>query len=143
MQIITAESSDPRSPTSCLVSEVNLKCFHQWTHSLRLSALTLNIPIVTFVSAPHALLQITFLEFFEVLLGCAEVKCPQVSDAPEVGDLLSSPDVTNQMALAEMEASEKTLQPTDTSQPVRSSPSFSETGAPLNKPCNVVLAHQH
>lgn len=28
-------------------------------------------------------LQITFLEFFECLLGCAEVKCQQVCDAPE------------------------------------------------------------
>lgn len=120
MQIITAESRDPRNLTSCLDSEVHLKCFHQWTHSLCLSALILNIPI-TFVSVSHSLLQITFLEFFEVLLGSAEVKCPQVSDALEVGLSLSSPDARKQIALAEMEASEKILQPTDTSQPVRSS----------------------
>lgn len=46
----------------------------------------------TFVVAPLVLLQITFLEFFEVLLGSAEVKCQQVSEGPEEGQGLSGHD---------------------------------------------------
>jgi len=37
-------------------------------------------------------LQVTFLEFFEVLLGSAEVKCQLVPEGPVGGGSPSSPD---------------------------------------------------
>ncbi|KAM8729017.1 radial spoke head 10 homolog B isoform 3-T3 [Acanthopagrus schlegelii] len=52
-------------------------------------------------------LEITFLEFFEVLLGSTEVKCQQVSVSQEGRSLPSPKD------LPEGEASEKILQTTD------------------------------
>ncbi|XP_036937569.1 radial spoke head 10 homolog B isoform X2 [Acanthopagrus latus] len=52
-------------------------------------------------------LEITFLEFFEVLLGSTEVKCQQVSVSQEGQSLPSPKD------LPEGEASEKILQTTD------------------------------
>ncbi|XP_073346399.1 radial spoke head 10 homolog B [Pagrus major] len=53
-------------------------------------------------------LEITFLEFFEALLGSAEVKCQQVSVGQEEGQSLFSPK-----DLPEGEASEKILQTTN------------------------------
>ncbi|XP_068162254.1 radial spoke head 10 homolog B [Antennarius striatus] len=54
LEIITAESLDPKNPSSCLDQ------------------------------------QIAFLEFFEVLVGAAEVKCQEVSEDLEKDQLLSS-----------------------------------------------------
>ena len=65
------------------------------------------------VIVPHILLQITFLEFFEVLLGSTEVKCQQVSVSQEGQSLPSPKD------LPEGEASEKILQTTDSPAQVR------------------------
>ncbi|XP_044034895.1 radial spoke head 10 homolog B isoform X2 [Siniperca chuatsi] len=90
LKIITAESRDPSSLSSCVD------------------------------------LEITFLEFFEVLLGSAEVKCQPVSEGQEEGQLLSSPDAEARRDLPEAEASEKILQTTN-------SPSQS-VAAPVNSP---------
>lgn len=82
-------------------------CLHQLFHSLR------------FI---HRLLkmQITFLEFFEVLLGSAEVKCSQVSEGLK-GHMPSGPDAEAGCDLTETEASESIVQTTNTgSQEVRS-----------------------
>uniref|UniRef100_UPI0037E89E2D radial spoke head 10 homolog B n=1 Tax=Semicossyphus pulcher TaxID=241346 RepID=UPI0037E89E2D len=54
-------------------------------------------------------LEITFLEFFEVLLGSAEVKCQQVSAGLEEQSI-SSPDAEDRRDLPEVEAGEKILQ---------------------------------
>ncbi|XP_035469851.1 radial spoke head 10 homolog B isoform X2 [Scophthalmus maximus] len=54
-------------------------------------------------------LEITFLEFFEVLLCCAEVKCQQVSKSPEESHSLSRSD-DEAGDLSEAEDSEKILQ---------------------------------
>ncbi|KAF0025234.1 hypothetical protein F2P81_022115 [Scophthalmus maximus] len=53
--------------------------------------------------------KITFLEFFEVLLCCAEVKCQQVSKSPEESHSLSRSD-DEAGDLSEAEDSEKILQ---------------------------------
>ncbi|KAG8009050.1 Radial spoke head 10-like protein B [Nibea albiflora] len=53
-------------------------------------------------------LEITFLEFFEVLLGSAGAKCQQVSQSQS----LSSPDTHARRDLPELEASEKISQST-------------------------------
>ncbi|KAF7204739.1 radial spoke head 10 homolog B isoform X2 [Nothobranchius furzeri] len=44
------------------------------------------------VDPPCVGLEITFLEFFEVLIGCAEVKCLQVSETPEEDQVLLTSD---------------------------------------------------
>ncbi|XP_008300148.1 radial spoke head 10 homolog B, partial [Stegastes partitus] len=56
-------------------------------------------------------LQITFLEFFEVLLGCAEVKCQQTSEVLEEGRRpLSGCDSEARRDVPEGEASEEMMQ---------------------------------
>lgn len=72
MEIITAERLDPTNLTSCLDVEVCM----------------LFPPLVSFINVHSSLFktQITFLEFFEVLLGSAEVKCSQVSEGHMVSD---------------------------------------------------------
>ncbi|KAI3365588.1 hypothetical protein L3Q82_010663 [Scortum barcoo] len=80
-------------------------------------------------------MEITFLEFFEVLLGSAEVKCQQVSESLEEGQSLSSPDAESMR-----EHSQKILQTTNSpSQLVR--PFFCTSyplraAAPSNSPVN-------
>ncbi|XP_076615381.1 radial spoke head 10 homolog B [Chaetodon auriga] len=65
-------------------------------------------------------LEMTFLEFFEVLLGSAEVKCQQVSGGLEEGGALSSPDTKARRDVPVVEAKEKILQTTNsTSQSTR------------------------
>ncbi|XP_069012056.1 radial spoke head 10 homolog B isoform X1 [Embiotoca jacksoni] len=75
LEIITAESCDSNTPSSCLNMEI------------------------------------TFLEFFEVLLGSAVVKCQQV----ERGRLLSRSDMEAGSEPAEVEDSEKTVLTTSSS----------------------------
>lgn len=50
-------------------------------------------------------LQITFLEFFEVLLGSAEVKCPQFSQSPVDMEQPSSRSYTDNSDRSELESS--------------------------------------
>ncbi|GLD57584.1 radial spoke head 10 homolog B2 [Lates japonicus] len=57
-------------------------------------------------------LEITFLEFFEVLLGCAEVKCQRVSESLEKHQSLSGSNTGISRDLPEVQASEKILQTT-------------------------------
>uniref|UniRef100_A0A3Q1F4A4 Radial spoke head 10 homolog B n=1 Tax=Acanthochromis polyacanthus TaxID=80966 RepID=A0A3Q1F4A4_9TELE len=76
MDIITAESCDSSSRSSCLG------------------------------------LEITFLEFFEVLLGCAEVKCQQVSEVLEEDGPLARSDSEAMTHQPEMEASEEMMNAT-------------------------------
>ncbi|XP_031699771.1 radial spoke head 10 homolog B isoform X1 [Anarrhichthys ocellatus] len=86
LQVITAESRDPGNLSACLDLEVGLKL----TFIYLPFVVCLPIPLcITFVVVP---LQITFLEFFEVLLGSAEVKCQRVSEGLEEGQSASSPD---------------------------------------------------
>ncbi|XP_061564104.1 radial spoke head 10 homolog B [Cololabis saira] len=66
-------------------------------------------------------LEITFLEFFEVLLGCAEVKCPQDSDV-EGDRSLHKCDSKGESDLCEVEAREREIQTNSHDQSV--SPSF-------------------
>ncbi|XP_042253441.1 radial spoke head 10 homolog B isoform X1 [Thunnus maccoyii] len=54
-------------------------------------------------------LEITFLEFFEALLGCAEVKCQQVSEGLEESLSPSSAEAEATRNSQKEEASEKTL----------------------------------
>ncbi|XP_051273709.1 radial spoke head 10 homolog B isoform X2 [Dicentrarchus labrax] len=49
-------------------------------------------------------LEITFLEFFDVLLSSAEVKCQRVSEGLEEGQLLSSPDAGSRRDIPEVTA---------------------------------------
>nr|XP_020471525.1 radial spoke head 10 homolog B2 isoform X2 [Monopterus albus] len=67
LEIITAESPEPKNLSSCLEQEI------------------------------------TFLEFFEVLLGCAEVKCQQVSEGLE--ESLPRSNTEARKGLPEVEAS--------------------------------------
>ncbi|XP_047465941.1 radial spoke head 10 homolog B isoform X2 [Mugil cephalus] len=62
-------------------------------------------------------LEITFLEFFEVLLGCAEVKCQQVSEALGEDRPQSGSDPEARMDLPEAGAREEIMQTTDSSSP--------------------------
>lgn len=71
-----------------------------------------------FFPSPHCVLQITFLEFFEVLLGSAEVKCPQVSEGLEEGRPLSSPDTEAGRDLPEVEATNRVWSLSQTSSPL-------------------------
>ncbi|KAM9336614.1 radial spoke head 10 homolog B [Symphorus nematophorus] len=57
-------------------------------------------------------LEITFLEFFEVLLGSAAVKFQQVSEGLEEGRSLSSPNTQARRDLPEVEAGKKILETT-------------------------------
>ncbi|XP_071402286.1 radial spoke head 10 homolog B [Centroberyx affinis] len=70
-------------------------------------------------------LEITFLEFFEALLGCAEVQCQQV-ETPQEGQSQSSPDTEARRDSPVQEASESGL-------PTPSCPSQS-AAAPVNSP---------
>ena len=68
------------------------------------------------------MLQITFLEFFEVLLGCAEVKCQQISEGLEESLSPSSTEAEATRNSPKEEASEKNLPTTNSPPPtVRSS----------------------
>ncbi|KAM6896889.1 radial spoke head 10 homolog B [Xenentodon cancila] len=58
-------------------------------------------------------LEITFLEFFEVLLGCAEVTCHQVSDAVGEDMGLHKCDSKAKRDLCEVEAREEEIQATN------------------------------
>ncbi|XP_039991891.1 radial spoke head 10 homolog B [Xiphias gladius] len=69
-------------------------------------------------------LEITFLEFFEVLLGCSEVKSQPASQSLEERRSLSRSNAETRTDLAEVEASEKVLQ--TTSSPSQSIQKFSD-----------------
>lgn len=88
--------------TNCLIHYVTVTTerFHLFTP----------FHCIPFVVVPHYLLQITFLEFFEVLLGSAEVKCPQVSEALEGGQTRSSLDSEARRNLPDVAVSGKILQ---------------------------------
>lgn len=94
---------------------------------------------ITFVVVSLSLLQITFLEFFEVLLGSAEVKCQQVSEGLEEGQSLPSHDVQSRRDLPEVEASEKILQTTNS--PPQSVRPFLCTPYPLYVKSGLVPAY--
>lgn len=90
----------------------SISSVYRLVHYVSVSFESLTFSVIVIV--PHIALQITFLEFFEVLLGSTEVKCRQVSVGQE-GQSLSSPK-----DLHEGEASEKILEITNSpSQSVR------------------------
>ncbi|XP_049418565.1 radial spoke head 10 homolog B isoform X2 [Epinephelus fuscoguttatus] len=60
-------------------------------------------------------LEITFLEFFEVLLGSAEVKCQQVSEHLEESKSSSSPEAEARRNQPEVESNENMLQTANSS----------------------------
>lgn len=90
----------------------SISSVYRLIHYVSVSFESLTFSVIVII--PHIALQITFLEFFEVLLGSTEVKCQQVSVGQE-GQSLSSPKDPH-----EGEASEKILQTTNSpSQSVR------------------------
>lgn len=90
MKVVTAESPDPSNITACLNQEV----------CLPLEPLS-DIHIVPFhILNICGLLKVSFLEFFEVLLGCAEVKChlderTSKAPSPKQQACKTSPRTTN------------------------------------------------
>lgn len=55
-------------------------------------------------------LQITFLEFFEVLLGCAEVSCEQVSETLKEDHRVSGSNTETKKDSPEVDVSEEMIQ---------------------------------
>lgn len=55
-------------------------------------------------------LQITFLEFFEVLLGCAEVTCEQVSETVKEDHRVFGSNTETRKDSPEVEVSEEMIQ---------------------------------
>ncbi len=82
-----------------------LLCFALW-YSFSVFTVT-----ITVADVPHFLLQITFLEFFEVLVGSAGVKCQLVSESLEECQMLSSPKAEARTDLPEGENRETKSSP--------------------------------
>lgn len=107
MEIITAERLDPANLTACLDEEVLASTPAPCSRSVS------PLYFITF-SVALLMAQITFLEFLEVLFGCAEVFL-QVSEGPDELPP-SSPDTELRGEPPKAESDEDTVQATTTQQ---------------------------